>query len=234
MPLLSYFVLSCRTTWKFQMRGTESRLLEQFMSIHSHSAVSFQCDFNEQATRVGETIKSEARRRREHWFEHFAPDNQSGIDIGCGQDPIHPTFVKWDEIYRSGDATYMNGVENNKFHTVYASHILEHLDKPIASIQNWFRICEPNGHLIICVPHRDLYEQKITLPSLWSGNHKWFYLPEASYLPDTRSLKLDVQDAIPEARFVFMRTLRENYVASAGRHPEGEYSIEIIVQKRAI
>ena len=204
------------------------------MSINSHSAVSFQCVFNEDATRVGETIKSEARRLREHWFEHFAPDNQSGIDIGCGQDPLHKTFVKWDEIYGNGDATYMKGVADNKFHTVYASHILEHLDDPIIAIRNWFRVCEPGGHLIICVPHRDLYEQKLTLPSLWSGNHKWFYLPEVPDLPDTRSLRDDIRDAIPEARFLFMRILNENYVSSTGQHPEGEYSIEIIVQKRAI
>lgn len=200
------------------------------MTIQSHSEISFQCNFNEEAARVGETIKAEDRRKNEGWFEKYAPEHLSGIDIGCGQDPLNSAFVKHDLCYGNSDATYVSEYQHDAFHTVYASHVLEHLEYYTTAIQNWYRICKPGGHLIICVPHRDLYEQTDNLPSRWSGNHKRFFLPFKSG-GITLSLFQVILTAIPEAEIISMRVLDYGYSGYADKHPEGEYSIEAIVRK---
>ncbi len=180
---------------------------------------------------MGETAKSYQRRIKEGWFEKYAPTNKSGIDIGCQHDPLNHTFRRWDVIFGDPDATFMTGVPDNSFHTVYASHLLEHLDNPILAIQNWYRICSIGGHVIICVPHRDLYECKKTLPSMWNFEHKTFWLPEIIELPDTRSLKHTVLEAIPNAKMTLFRVLNEGYGRNGDEHPHGEFSIECIIKK---
>lgn len=169
---------------------------------------------------VGETAKAHDRRKREGWFEKFAPPKLPGIDIGCGIDPLNDSFLLWDQIYGCSDATYMDGVPNDSFHTVYASHILEHLTYPVIAVQNWWRITAPGGNLIISVPHRDLYEFKTELPSDENPDHKSYWLPMESDPPHTFSLAAVVSTATKMSNFL-MRVLDSN----------GEYSIEIIVQK---
>src|SRR5690348_8692983 len=125
-----------------------------------------------------ETKKAHNRRLREGWFEKYAPETHSGIDIGCQRDMIHESFRPWDLIFGDGDATHMADVADDTYHTVYASHVLEHLADPDTAVLNWYRITKPGGHLIVIVPHRDLYEKKDDLPSRWNGDHRWFFLPD--------------------------------------------------------
>lgn len=180
---------------------------------------------------MAETSKPEtvARRTAEQWYSRFAPADKPGIDIGCGVDPIHGTFDRWDKA--EGDATFMHGVPDESYHTVYASHILEHLSNPWLAIENWYRILAPSGHLIICVPHRDLYEKRTTLPSRWNGEHKWFFLPDKADAPCTLSLCSVVSSRCVGGEVVSCKTLSEGYEANGDNHPGGEYSIEIIVRK---
>lgn len=180
----------------------------------------------------GETHKARERRIQEGWFTKYAPDQLSGIDIGCQYDPLNETFRKWDLIFGDGDATYMAGVPDATFHTVYASHVLEHLYDPVCAIWHWWRILRPGGNLIIVVPHRDLYEGNTTLPSRWNGDHKHFYHPDLDEEPDTRCLRRVINDAIPGANIIEYRVLQDGWSQPApGQHPPGEYSIEAIVQK---
>lgn len=180
---------------------------------------------------AGETAKAHSRRLRENWYSKFAPPELSGIDIGCGIDPINDTFYKWDSIYGDGDVTFMDGVPDESFHTVYCSHVLEHLQDPVEAVKNWWRILKPGGHLIICVPHRDLYEQKKELPSNWNSDHKWFWLPQNFEPPYTLSLAHIVGKGT-ERDFVLVRVLNEGYNGvGLESHPSGEYSIETIVKK---
>ena len=126
----------------------------------------------------------------------------------------------------------MKGVSDNNFWTVHASHVLKHLHDPVTGIKNWFRILRPGGHLIICVPHRDLYEKKKTLPSRWNFDHKSFWLPEAEEPPDTRSLKGSILEAIPNANIVSFEVLKDSWVPKPqNQHSCGEYSIEAIIKK---
>ena len=79
----------------------------------------------------GETSKAHNRRLDEGWFEKYAPEDKSGIDIGAQIDPLNQTFRRFDLIFGDGDATDMQGIEDNTFWTVYASHILEHISNII-------------------------------------------------------------------------------------------------------
>lgn len=182
---------------------------------------------------MGETIKARDRRIREHWFKLFAPEDQPGIDIGCQRDPLNHTFRRWDLIFGDGDATHMEGVPDEIFQTVYASHVLEHLQDPVTAIRNWYRICRPGGHVIICVPHRDLYEKRLTLPSRWNNDHKWFYLPDEFDPPHTQSLRAMIEQAIPKPDIVGLTVQQEGWLSlPEDQHSVGEYSIEAIVRKR--
>jgi SAM-dependent methyltransferase len=181
----------------------------------------------------GETSKAHARRLREGWYEKYAPEDKVGIDIGAAEDPLNQTFRRWDLIFGDSDATEMLGVKPESFYTVYASHILEHLQFPRKAIRRWYEILKPGGHLIICVPHRDLYEKKKFPPSKWNPDHKYFWLPETEEPPATKSLKKEILEAVPAANIVSLRVLDEAYNWELGpnEHAVGEYSIEAIIRK---
>ena len=97
----------------------------------------------------------------------------TGIDIGCGADPIAPHFTRFDK--QDGDAnnilTYFSG---KSFHCVFSSHCLEHMQDPKKAIQDWWQLVEPGGYLVVAVPDEDLYEQGV-FPSRWNDDHKWTF-----------------------------------------------------------
>lgn len=178
---------------------------------------------------MGETTKSKNRRISEGWFEKyiFSP----GIDIGCRHDPVDESFRKWDLLFGDSDATFMKEVKDDSYKTVYASHVLEHLKNPVEGIRNWYRITSSNGHLIIVVPHRDLYEKKEKLPSRWNSGHKSYWLPYHSEEPDTKCLKEVILEAIPKANIISYKVLNAGYESCGIEHSKGEYSIEAIIKK---
>ena len=192
---------------------------------------------------MGETSKAHERRLREGWYDKFI--KEPVIDIGAGIDPIpvgNPR--KWDNFWTGGsDATFMDGIEDNSYNTVYASHILEHIEDPETAIRNWFRILKPNGHLIIIVPHRDLYEKKKELPSRWNPRnrvgdegHAHFWMPYSDEPPHTRGLQSTIYRALNGQKFdvfrdVFVRSDGYDHSLPPDVHPVGEYSIEQIIKK---
>lgn len=181
---------------------------------------------------MGETSKAHKRRLAEGWFQLYADPDKSGIDIGCGTDPLNHTFRRWDVMYGDGDAVYMDGVPENTFHTVYASHVLEHLREPETALRRWYEILKPGGHLIVMVPHRDMYEKKRFLPSIWNPDHKWFWLPDQADILGTKSFRATIDDAIPHGELISFKILDELYVPlSAHEHAVGEYSLEAIIRK---
>lgn len=186
-----------------------------------------------QKNKYGETWKAYERRLSEGWFEKYAPEDKPGIDIGCQYDALNSTFRRWDIAFGDGDAEFMKGVKDEIFQTVYVSHLLEHINNPKKALRNWFRILKPGGHLIIMVPHRDLYEKRKTLPSQWNGEHKWFWLPEESESPCTISLKDLIKTTLPNAELVSLQILNDKYDYSlpVNAHPVGEFSIEAIIKK---
>ena len=178
---------------------------------------------------TGETAKSRARRIKEGWYDKFI--KYPGIDIGCGIDPVDENFQLWDAIYGDNDATYMDGIPDEHYQTVFSSHLLEHIAEPVEAVRNWWRILKKSGYLIIVVPHARLYEQKPTLPSNWNRDHKWFWLPSEFELPHTLSLTHIVFEAT-KVKPCHVRVLDEGYEGfGLERHPGGEYSIELVTQK---
>jgi SAM-dependent methyltransferase len=186
-------------------------------------------------TYMGETHKSRARREREGWFEKYAPSDKPGLDIGCQNDPLNLTFRRWDKKFGDGDATELHGVPPETYFTVYASHVLEHIPYRRRALRRWYEVLKPGGHLIVVVPHRDMYEQKKRLPSARNFDHVSFWLPDEEEPPSTKSLKKEILAAIKDADIVSFRVLDEGFKPKAGpkQHPCGEYSIEAIVRKPA-
>jgi predicted SAM-dependent methyltransferase len=128
----------------------------------------------------------------------------------------------------------MDGVQNENYDTVYNSHLLEHLDNPVLAISNWMRILKKEGHIVICVPHRDLYERKKTLPSNWNGDHKFFILPDEEELPDTKSLKKIIEEGCSEYDFKIIEIETHNSCTNLDKpheHGDGEYQIQAIIKK---
>jgi len=187
---------------------------------------------------MAETKKAYERRIKEGFFDKYV--KQPVIDIGVGRidtydgaDPLTETCDTWDKD--NGNAELMEGVKDETYNTVYNSHLLEHLNNPIKAIQNWFRILKKGGHLIISVPHRDLYERRKTLPSKWNADHKFFLLPKTDEPPHTKSFKGLIEEALDGHRYTIksIRVIDTNTNNDKpNEHGNGEYSIEAIIYKK--
>jgi SAM-dependent methyltransferase len=181
-----------------------------------------------------ETSRSRERRISEGWYEKYCPPDEPGLDIGTADDPIHDHFDQWDMEFGDGDAVLMEGMAGEKYHTVYASHILEHVNDPIAAIRRWFELVRPGGHLIACVPHRDLYEKRKLLPSRFNADHLCFWLPNSSEPPHTVDFTRTIQDALQSVAhdILYVRVLDRGWMpVSANEHSRGEYAIEAVIRK---
>lgn len=187
---------------------------------------------------MAETKKAHERRLREGFYGAYCKGQ--GIDIGVGridtfdgEDALPVEGIHtWDKD--NGDATFMAAVPNATYDFVYASHILEHISNAALALKNWWRILRPGGHLILFVPHRDLYEKRAHLPSLWNPDHKFFFLPEHDDLPFTLGLRLLVEGSLAGtgAETVYLKTCDEGHtITDPELHSDGEYSIEMVVFK---
>lgn len=175
-----------------------------------------------------ETAKAKSRREAAGFFETYCQGQ--GIDIGWGGDLVAPNCRPWD--FEDGDAELMEGVPDGTYDFVYSSHNLEHMYNVDRSVQNWWRILKPGGHLIIFVPHRDLFEKRQRLPSD-VADHKHFFLPENDDPPDTIGMRPLLERLLPDGEIVALEVCSAgNSVERKEVDPYGEYSIEAIVRKR--
>ena len=130
----------------------------------------------------------------------------TGIDIGCGDDPIYENARPFDVEH--GDANRISNYITEKFDYVFSSHCLEHMCNPYRAIQEWWKLVKLNGYMYIVVPDEDLYEQGV-FPSRWNQDHKctftiykdksWCYfsvnvIDLVKSLPGSRFVKLALQD----------------------------------------
>ena len=177
---------------------------------------------------VGETAKSHDRRVREGFFERYCKGD--GLDVGYGADLIVPNASGWD--LRNGDAQYLAGIENESFDFVYSSHCLEHMYDVRIAMKNWFRVVRKGGYLLMAIPHRDLYEKKNSLPSRWNPDHKHMFLIGRSEPPDTLDIVEEIRESLKNYDIKYIKACDDGHtIANPLVHSDGEYQIEIVIQK---
>jgi SAM-dependent methyltransferase len=150
-----------------------------------------------------------------------------GVEIGYGS---HHTILPFCEGYEMGSGNYDGlhlPVKDVTFDYLYSSHCLEHIDDYQSTLREWLRVIKKGHYLIIIVPHRDLYEKKLTLPSLFSHEHKRFYTPS--------SLLREIEESLPINSYR-VRHLKDNdggycYGDPPEVHGKGQYEIELVLQK---
>lgn len=92
------------------------------------------------------------------------------LDIGSGPFGVVDNAVTFDK--EDGDANcILKYFDKESFDTVFASHVLEHLDSPIDSFSQMLSLVKPGGYLVVLIPHWILYE-KGQWPSFFNFDHK--------------------------------------------------------------
>lgn len=92
------------------------------------------------------------------------------IDIGAGADLVAPHAERFD--LDEGDANVVTRFRPaGAYDAVHSSHCLEHMHDPSSALAEWWALLKPGGHLVVVVPHEDLYEQGIW-PSIFNRDHK--------------------------------------------------------------
>ncbi|MBZ0199344.1 MAG: class I SAM-dependent methyltransferase, partial [Ignavibacteriaceae bacterium] len=178
---------------------------------------------------AGESSKARSRREKENYFELYCKGK--GLDIGFGGDLIVPWAEGWD--FEDGDAQYLNGLENETFDFVYSSHTLEHVSDAGESLKNWWRVLKQGGYLLLYIPHRDLYEKKKNLPSRFNPYHLRFFLIDEEALPDTVGIIPLITRTLSNFEIIYAKECSEGHsITDTGKHSDGEYSIEVVVQKK--
>ena len=179
-------------------------------------------------SKSGETSKALTRRVRENFFSGFCQGK--GLDIGYGGDLLCNNCVGFD--VENGNAQYLKEIQDNQFDFVYSSHTLEHLNEPELALKNWWRVLKEGGYLILFLPDRNLYEKKLTLPSRWNPDHKYFFLMDHDEEPDTIGVIPMIQRSLTNYEIIYVKECNEGHtVTEPETHSDGEYSIEAVIRK---
>lgn len=153
--------------------------------------------------------------------------SRGGLDIGCGPQKVWPHFIGLD----SGKDTELFGVSmrpdivvadaghlplfaDGAIENVFSSHLLEHIVDWTAALKEWWRLIKVGGHLVLYLPHADLYPN-VGQPGA-NPDHKHDFRPQ------------DILDYVALAFPDF--TLLENQVRNEGN----EYSFLLVLRKEAV
>lgn len=111
-----------------------------------------------------------------------------GIDLGCGPKKAFPHFIGVDSCKDTElfgiqikpdvvceDATNLDFIEDGDLDFIFSSHLLEHIEDYRAALANWWSKIKVGGHLVLYLPHRDLYPRIGTLGS--NPDHKHDFCP---------------------------------------------------------
>jgi ADP-heptose:LPS heptosyltransferase/predicted SAM-dependent methyltransferase len=136
-----------------------------------------------------------------------------GLELGCGPWRAFPHFIGIDvQAYRSElgpalvmDCSNLATFSDEAFDFVYSSHLLEHLEHTPAVLREWWRVIEVGGHLVLYLPHRELYPN-IGEPG-GNPDHKHDFRPEdivatmRGVAPDWDLLECETRDQDDEYSF---------------------------------
>jgi len=138
----------------------------------------------------------------------------SGIDIGCGEDPIFPDVRRFD--MQDGDADHITDHVKEQFDFVFSSHCLEHMRDPATALKGWWSLVKDGGHMCIIVPDEDLYEHG-NWPSKFNSDHKWTFTisKEKSWSPVSINV-IDLVRGLPDCRVLKVALQDDGYDYTAG------------------
>jgi len=180
--------------------------------------------------RVGEeSSKTYIQKIESGFFDKY----MSGLGCELGFDgyisntvPILP-----DTIGINKNTPGYNGInlpfEDNHLDYVYNSHVYEHIKDRSPVLREWMRVLKEGGHLIIAVPHRDLYEKKLNKPSRYNEDHQIFFTPSI--------LLKEIEDTLP-ANSYRVKLLEDgdsgyDYTIPPEKHCVGDCQIVLVLQK---
>ncbi len=152
---------------------------------------------------------NEATKTREIWTDDVKSlFKGSGLDIGAGEDLIHPSAKPFDKA--QGDANRIDEFLSEQFDYVFSSHCLEHMHNPADAILRWWRLVKVGGHLIVIVPDGDLYEQGFW-PSFLNEDHKaTFRISETTWSPVSYRIQ-DLIVTLPNSRLISLERQDQGY-----------------------
>jgi ADP-heptose:LPS heptosyltransferase/predicted SAM-dependent methyltransferase len=103
-----------------------------------------------------------------------------GLDIGCGAWKVVPHAIGVDRGIGhrgniDGDVTRLLFADAS-MDFVFSSHCLEHIEDHQAALAEWWRVLKPGAHLVLYLPHKELYPNIGTKGA--NPAHKHDFLPE--------------------------------------------------------
>ena len=104
--------------------------------------------------------------------------DESGCDLGCGNDKIHPEAIGMDIHGSDVDCNLLEGIpfDDHHFGWVYSSHLIEDFEDTEFILKEMVRILKDRGKLIIYMPHKDYYPNIGTKGA--NPSHKHDFYPE--------------------------------------------------------
>lgn len=179
----------------------------------------------------GEAGRSYQRRRASGFLDHYC-SGPLVLDVGfSGYDNPErkaalPHAIGIDLDYPGYDGLTLPFADAT-VDTVFSSHCLEHIQFDHAAIRDWFRVLRIGGFIVCMVPSQALYEKRRFLPSSFNGDHKRMYTPATL----ARSFEEALAVNSYRVRHLAENDRGFNYAIGPGRHSDGAYEIELVIEK---
>ena len=94
-----------------------------------------------------------------------------GLDLGAGQEKTFPHFISVDNNHHQKfgyvikpdvlvkTCEDLSVFADASMDFIFSSHLLEHIEDHAGALKEWWRLVRPGGHMVLYLPHRDLYPQ---------------------------------------------------------------------------
>ena len=129
---------------------------------------------------------------------------------------------------------------NNSYDLIILSHVFEHLDNPIMSLQLLLKALKPNGHIFIEIPNENLETVKFMCANKKGvGHYTYFSVKNLQALikkfPDIELIKLETY-TMNINDYVSKLTKREPFEFDMGKKIKGDKGIHIrcLLKKRVV
>lgn len=111
------------------------------------------------------------------------------LDLGCGPAKAFPHFIGVDNLADTelfgiqmrpdlvvpDCSNLQDHIQDESCDAIFSSHLLEHLQDPAAALASWWRCIKAGGHLVLYLPHAELYP-RCGQPGA-NPDHKHDFLP---------------------------------------------------------